>query len=54
MGEASALPIEVNAKTVEIVAALMNSFTVATFKYRVIDSPVVNKKSTNTKCAWII
>jgi hypothetical protein len=48
IGDAVATPRDVNAKVAERVAALIKLL-----KCLIINSPVVNKKSTDTKCVWI-
>jgi hypothetical protein len=48
MGDA-VTPKDTNAKVAERAAALINLL-----KYFIINSPEVNKKSTDTKCTWIV
>jgi hypothetical protein len=54
MGDAVANPREETANTAAKAADLIKSVAVPIFKYLFINSPLVNKKSTDTKCAWIV
>ena len=53
IGDAVAGPREEITNAAAKAADLIKPFAIPIFKYLFINSPVVNKKSTDTKCAWI-